>query len=52
MTGLQLPAWAFSFALGMTGAWAYVRVISEPPGERLRQMLLWVLVVSLSLIHI
>ena len=30
----------------MTGAWAYVRVISEPPGERLRQMLLWVLVVS------
>ena len=23
---LQLPAWAFSFGLGMTGAWAYVRL--------------------------
>lgn len=23
---LQLPSWAFSFGLGMTGAWAYVRV--------------------------
>lgn len=46
VTGIQLPAWAFSFALGMTGAWVYVRVISEPPGERLRQTLLRVLLVS------
>jgi peptidoglycan/LPS O-acetylase OafA/YrhL len=29
----QLPGWAFSFALGMTGAWAYVML----PRERLRR---------------
>lgn len=26
----QLPGWAFSFALGMTAAWAYVRFIDRP----------------------
>ncbi len=25
----QLPGWAFSFALGMTGAWAYVRIFER-----------------------
>jgi peptidoglycan/LPS O-acetylase OafA/YrhL len=25
----QFPGWAFSFALGMTGAWAYVRLIER-----------------------
>jgi len=25
VSGLQLPQWAFSFGLGMTGAWVYVR---------------------------
>lgn len=25
-SGLQFPSWAFSFGLGMTGAWAYVRL--------------------------
>jgi peptidoglycan/LPS O-acetylase OafA/YrhL len=27
----QLPAWLFSFALGMTGAWAYVRLQQSGP---------------------
>jgi peptidoglycan/LPS O-acetylase OafA/YrhL len=27
----QLPGWAFSFALGMTAAWAYVRLERAPP---------------------
>jgi len=32
----QLPGWAFSFALGMTGAWAWVRV-SKSDLSRFRQ---------------
>ncbi len=31
----QLPFWAFSFGLGMTGAWAYVRVRERVAAERL-----------------
>ena len=27
---LQLPSWAFSFGLGMTGAWAYVKLSGRP----------------------
>ena len=33
----QLPGWAFSFALGMTGAWAYVAVTAKGAAERLRR---------------
>ncbi len=29
---LQLPSWAFSFGLGMTGAWAYVKLSQRPGG--------------------
>jgi len=31
----QFPAWAFSFGLGMTGAWAYVRLRARHGSERL-----------------
>jgi peptidoglycan/LPS O-acetylase OafA/YrhL len=31
----QLPGWAFSFGVGMTGAWAYVRLTERYPPERL-----------------
>ena len=31
----QLPGWSFSFALGMTGAWAYHRARHRYPRERL-----------------
>jgi peptidoglycan/LPS O-acetylase OafA/YrhL len=31
----ELPGWAFSFALGMTGAWAYVRLSAA---DRLRRL--------------
>jgi peptidoglycan/LPS O-acetylase OafA/YrhL len=31
----QLPGWAFSFALGMTGAWAWVRWRERWPGRQL-----------------
>ncbi|MBK5232570.1 MAG: acyltransferase [Thermoleophilia bacterium] len=27
---LQFPSWAFSFGLGMTGAWAFVRISRDP----------------------
>jgi peptidoglycan/LPS O-acetylase OafA/YrhL len=30
---LQFPAWAFSFAVGMTGAWTYVRLRDRYPPE-------------------
>lgn len=43
---LQLPAWAFSFALGMTGAWVFVRVRALPPGERRDRLIRVVLLVS------
>ena len=33
----QLPFWAFSFALGMTGAWAYVELRRRVPADRLRR---------------
>lgn len=33
----QLPGWAFSFALGMTGAWAWVRVTRDGVPQRLRR---------------
>ncbi|HEY6771412.1 MAG TPA: acyltransferase [Solirubrobacterales bacterium] len=33
----ELPGWAFSFALGMTGAWAWVRVTRDGVPERLRR---------------
>lgn len=33
----QIPAWAFSFALGMTGAWAYVRYRPSLEGPRVRR---------------
>ena len=29
----QFPAWAFSFALGMTGAWAFVRLRARDAGD-------------------
>jgi peptidoglycan/LPS O-acetylase OafA/YrhL len=32
----ELPGWAFSFALGMTGAWAYVRVARSGRMPRLQ----------------
>jgi peptidoglycan/LPS O-acetylase OafA/YrhL len=31
----QLPGWAFSFGLGMTAAWLYVRLQRRHPGEEL-----------------
>ena len=31
----QFPAWAFSFALGMTGAWAFVRLRERPDPQAL-----------------
>ena len=34
---LQLPSWAFSFALGMTGAWAYVRLTGRLNAARPRR---------------
>jgi peptidoglycan/LPS O-acetylase OafA/YrhL len=34
----QFPGWAFSFGLGMTGAWAYVWATRRFPAERLRRM--------------
>jgi peptidoglycan/LPS O-acetylase OafA/YrhL len=33
----QLPGWAFSFALGMTGAWAWVRVARDGVPQRLQR---------------
>jgi peptidoglycan/LPS O-acetylase OafA/YrhL len=34
----QLPAWGFSFACGMTGAWAYVRAHERYDRERIERM--------------
>ncbi|MGB0120801.1 MAG: acyltransferase [Solirubrobacterales bacterium] len=31
---LQFPSWAFSFGLGMTGAWVYVRILRSPGSPR------------------
>ncbi|MGA7397539.1 MAG: acyltransferase [Solirubrobacterales bacterium] len=31
---LQFPSWAFSFGLGMTGAWIYVRIWRSPGSPR------------------
>jgi len=39
----QLPGWALSFALGMTGAWAYVRVLERYPREVVQRRALHVL---------
>ena len=33
----QLPGWAYSFALGMTAAWAYVRLHRRPRGSSLER---------------
>jgi acetyltransferase len=38
----QLPGWAFSFALGMTCAWAYVHLALPRPREQLERLALWV----------
>jgi peptidoglycan/LPS O-acetylase OafA/YrhL len=38
----QLPGWAFSFGLGMTGAWLYVWAARGGPLERFRSKALWV----------
>ena len=44
----QFPFWAFSFGLGMTGAWAYVRLHElHPPGVLARRVL-WVQAASLA----
>ena len=32
----QLPGWAFSFALGMTGAWAYAGLVRDGKADRFR----------------
>jgi len=52
---LQLPTWAFSFALGMTGAWTYVRVRHRIDQPEFRRMVLWVtggsLVALLGLVY-
>lgn len=37
----QLPGWAFSFALGMTGAWAYVRALRGGPLDRFQRQAVW-----------
>lgn len=46
--GAQLPAWALSFGLGMSGAWVYVRVRAMEQTESLRRQILTVLLVSLA----
>ena len=42
----QLPAWAFSFALGMTGAWGYLRLSRVSPGA-IQRAIPWVLGLSI-----
>lgn len=42
-SGAQLPAWALSFGLGMTGAWVYVKVSAMEQTEALRRRILGVL---------
>lgn len=44
----QLPSWAFSFALGMTGAWAYVRIRAMEPDPRRDRIIRIVQLVSLA----
>ncbi|MBK8293955.1 MAG: acyltransferase [Solirubrobacterales bacterium] len=45
-SGAQLPAWAFSFALGMTGAWAYVAITRSPDSAERRKRVAALLGVS------
>jgi peptidoglycan/LPS O-acetylase OafA/YrhL len=42
----QFPAWAFSFGLGMTGAWSYVR-LSRVDAGAIRRAVPWVLGLSI-----
>jgi peptidoglycan/LPS O-acetylase OafA/YrhL len=37
----QLPGWLFSFAMGMTCAWAYVRFAEPRPREQIRRLAIW-----------
>jgi peptidoglycan/LPS O-acetylase OafA/YrhL len=43
----QFPGWAFSFALGMTGAWAYVRFAERRPPEAVARLAVIVAAVAL-----
>ena len=43
----QFPAWAFSFALGMTGAWAFVRLRERPDTKALARWAVAAQVVAL-----
>jgi peptidoglycan/LPS O-acetylase OafA/YrhL len=43
----QFPSWAFAFATGMTGAWAYVRLRDRIPPARLARAALWAAALSL-----
>ena len=43
---IQLPSWAFSFAAGMTGAWAYVELRRRYDRARLEKMAARALVVA------
>jgi len=45
-SGAQLPAWALSFGLGMTGAWVYVKVSAMEQTANLKRQVLVVLLVS------
>lgn len=45
----QLPNWAFSFAAGMTGAWAYVRLRELHPRKLLERNAVRVLVPALAI---
>lgn len=45
-SGAQFPVWAFSFALGMTGAWVLMRIRSVERSRGYRQKILAVLVIS------
>ncbi|HTU14405.1 MAG TPA: acyltransferase [Solirubrobacterales bacterium] len=47
-SGAQLPVWAFSFGLGMTGAWVYVRLRSAPRTPEFRRAVLGVIVTSVG----
>lgn len=44
----QFPFWAFSFAAGMTGAWAYVRVRERDDQDVVARRVRFVLVASLA----
>jgi peptidoglycan/LPS O-acetylase OafA/YrhL len=45
----QFPGWAFSFALGMTGAWAYVRFAERRPPAALARLAIRVAAVALPI---